>query len=135
MTDLVIEATVCHGCYTVLDAPDNYCRHCGTATANLAALSDGDRATAAFSVRPALVPFAQQPRWSESPWVVLPLLFLILGPFALPLLWQSRRFTLLWKGVLTVLVAGITLLMFWEIWHSLDQAIAPLRELHKLRGF
>ena len=44
MNDLLIETTVCHGCYAVLDAGDNYCRHCGT---NLTGLSDARRGRAA----------------------------------------------------------------------------------------
>jgi ribosomal protein L40E len=134
MSDLVIKATVCPRCHAVLDITDNYCRHCGAASVNLAAQPDGGRAAAAVVARAALAPFAQQPSWSESPWVVLPLLFLILGPFALPLLWRSRRFTLLWKGVLTVITVCVTVFLIWSVWFSVNQALAPLRELEKLQG-
>jgi hypothetical protein len=135
MNDLAIETTVCHGCYALLDAADNYCRHCGIATANLAGLSEGRIAAASFSGKPVLTPSDQQPRWSESPWVVLPLLFLILGPLALPLLWRSRQFTLLWRSVLTVIMVGLTVFLLWSVWFSLQQALTPLRELDKLRRF
>ena len=53
--------------------------------------------------------------WWESPWVVLPLLFVVLGPFALPLLWRSRRFTRPWKTALSVVVVGITLFAVWQV--------------------
>jgi hypothetical protein len=135
MTDLVIEATVCHGCYTVLDATDNYCRHCGAPTVNRAGLPEGDVSAPSFNAPPAFAPAIQPAKWSESPWVVLPLLFLILGPLALPLLWRSRRFTLLWKGVLTVIMVGLTVFLLWSVWFSLQRALAPLRELDQLRGF
>ena len=104
MATIVSETTVCHQCYTALDATDNYCRHCGVTTAHGAGLLDGDRRAASFRDQPAPAPSFQPVKWSESPWVVLPLLFLILGPLALPLLWRSRRFTLVWKGILTVVM-------------------------------
>ena len=135
MSDLVVQKAVCYGCYAVLDVTDNYCRHCGAATANLTGSSHGGSAAVSRGVNPAVACSARQPSFSESPWVVLPLLFLILGPFGLPLLWRSRRFTLLWKGVLTIVVVGLTAWILWAIWFILHQALAPLRELDKLRGF
>jgi hypothetical protein len=66
---------------------------------------------------------------------VLTLLFVVFGPFALPLLWRSRRFTRLWKTVLSLVVVGVTALAVWQIWHVLNQALAPLRQLEKLGGF
>ena len=111
MSDSLPAQLVCQRCYAALDAADNYCRHCGTPTAG-------------------------RPAWWESPWFVLPMLFLVLGPLALPMLWRSRRFTLLWKGVLTVLVVGLTALLLWWIWVSLQQALGPLqKELQKLQRF
>jgi hypothetical protein len=95
MNDLLIETTVCHGCYAVIDAGDNYCRHCGT---NLNGLSDRHGAAGPLGSRPVLASVVQRPKLSESPWVVLPLLFLVLGPLGVPLLWRSRQFSLLWKS-------------------------------------
>jgi hypothetical protein len=135
MSDLVIETTACRECYAVLEATDNYCRHCGTATAHAAGLLDGDTSAASFSVKPAFAPSVQQPKWSESPWVVLPLLFLVLGPFALPLLWRSRRFSRAWKSILTVIMSGVTVYLVWCVWFAVQQALVSLRELDHLRGF
>jgi hypothetical protein len=134
MSSLVIETTVCHGCYAVLDATDNYCRHCGTPTVIQAALSEGDLPAASFATPPAFAPRTQPAKLSESPWVVLPLMFLVLGPFGLPLLWRSRRFTLLWKGVLTAIMAAVTVFFLWSVWFSLHQMLAPLQELDRIRG-
>jgi predicted amidophosphoribosyltransferase len=108
---------ICPQCRAALDAADNYCRRCGAPTANRADSS------------------LPQYKWWESPWVVLALLFLVLGPFALPLLWRSRRFTRLWKYVLTILVAGITAFIVWQIWYLFHQMLAPLRDLQQLQGF
>ena len=116
---------VCCRCRAVLDATDNYCRRCGAATANVAALP-GHRESHQLGGTPT--------RWSESPWVILPLLFLILGPFAIPLLWRSRQFTTPWKYVLTVLVVVITVFCCWKIWALFKQALALTPELQKALG-
>jgi hypothetical protein len=118
-----IAKIVCRRCNAALDAADNYCRRCGEPSANLAGLPGGGRAGWAPSVQP--------PRWSESPWVVLSLLFLVLGPLALPLLWRSRRFTPRWKVVLTVVVTGLTVLLLWQVWFTFQQAMVSLGELEK----
>ncbi len=135
MSDLVIETPVCHECYAVLDATDHYCRQCGMTTAHSAGLSNGDTGAASFRGKPACAPSVRQPKWSESPWVVLPLLFLILGPFALPLLWRSRRFTRVWKIILTVIMLGLTAYLLWCVWFAVHQTLASLRELDNVRGF
>jgi hypothetical protein len=114
MSKPITAEVVCRKCKTVIDSSDNYCRHCGTPT------QTGRAGVAA---------------WWESPAVVLPLLFLVLGPFALPLLWRSRRFTRPWKVALSVIIVGITLYLVWQVWYMLNQALAPLLELEKPHGF
>ncbi|MGO8748227.1 MAG: hypothetical protein ACLQNE_19805 [Thermoguttaceae bacterium] len=107
----IVPVVVCRKCRTTIGASDNYCRHCGTPTGS------GPAGLAA---------------WWESPWVVLPLLFLVAGPFALPLLWRSRRFTRPWKIALSVITVGLPLLVVWQAAQALNQALAPLLELDKL---
>ena len=41
--------------------------------------------------------------WYLKPWVVLLLLFVVLGPFGLPFLYKSPHFNRFWKMVLTAL--------------------------------
>ena len=43
-------------------------------------------------------------KWYYQPWAVLALLFLVLGPFGLPILYKSPKFSRFWKGALTVLI-------------------------------
>jgi hypothetical protein len=135
MSEVMIETAVCHGCYTELADDDNFCRHCGNPTGNLADLSEGDTPTASYVARPDFSRLAQPARLSESPWVVLPVLFLILGPLGLPLLWRSRRFTTGWKIALTVVMVCMTAFLVWSVWYSLHQAMASLQQLDKLGGF
>ena len=49
--------------------------------------------------------------WYYRPWAVVVLLFLVLGPLGLPLLWKSPSFTRGWKIVLTVLMVVYTVML------------------------
>ena len=49
--------------------------------------------------------------WYYRPWAVVVLLFLVLGPLGLPLLWKSPSFTRGWKIVLTVALVVYTALL------------------------
>ena len=49
--------------------------------------------------------------WYYRPWAVVLLLFLVLGPLGLPLLWRSPSFTRGWKIVLTVVMVVYTVLL------------------------
>ena len=42
--------------------------------------------------------------WYLEPWMVILLLFLVLGPFGLPLLYKSPKFNKPWKVLLTLLM-------------------------------
>ena len=50
-------------------------------------------------------------RWYYLPWSVVFLLFFVLGPFGLPLLWRSRGFSKGMKIALTVAVMAYTALL------------------------
>ena len=52
------------------------------------------------------------------PFVLL-LLFVVLGPFALPMLWKSPRFHRSTKWILTVLTLVFTV---WIVWKIIDAA-------------
>jgi Ca2+/H+ antiporter len=47
-------------------------------------------------------------RWYLKPISVILLLFFVLGPFALPLLYRSPRFTKGWKIILTIATISFT---------------------------
>jgi hypothetical protein len=51
------------------------------------------------------------PRWYYRSWSVVFLLFFVLGPFGLPLLWRSRGFSRGMKIALTVTVMAYTALL------------------------
>jgi hypothetical protein len=49
--------------------------------------------------------------WYYRPWAVVVLLFVVLGPLGLPLLWRSPSFTRGWKIALTVAMVVYTALL------------------------
>ena len=47
-------------------------------------------------------------KWYYRPWVVLAMLFFVLGPLGLPLVYKSPAFSRTWKIILTVLMIAYT---------------------------
>lgn len=70
-------------------------------------------------------------KWYYSLWFVLAMLFVVLGPFGLPLLWKSPRFTRSWKGMLTVVVLLYTL---WILIGSIHLGQAVYQRAQELLG-
>jgi len=118
-----IQKIVCRRCFAVLDVSDNFCRLCGAATA-------GDAGAVAASVG---VAATRNSRGTDNPWVVLLMLFAVLGPLALPMLWRSRAFSPLWKTLLTLVMVGVTALLFFLMWLLIVKPLEPL--LKALQGF
>ena len=52
-------------------------------------------------------------RWYLQPIGIILLLFFVLGPFALPLLYRSPRFTKGWKIVLTIATISFTVYLLF----------------------
>jgi hypothetical protein len=120
MDDPVLANTICPLCHSDLDVGDNFCRRCGSP--NGRAGSAGTTTPVAVNAHLSPVQFKS---W-ESPWIILTLLFAVLGPFAIPLLWRSRRFTIVWKNIITVLVLAEMVLLVWVFWLVLQYLYAPL---------
>lgn len=71
-------------------------------------------------------------QWYLKPWVVLVLIFFVLGPFALPLLYKSPKFSRSRKILLTVLtvaytgyLVGVTL----ALWRSVSSELTQIQTL------
>jgi hypothetical protein len=137
---------VCPTCCAVLDAGDSFCRRCGASTVVAAGLVEERDAGVPSSHSPcppspqlpplpsspppgATPPAAGQTPWLENVWVVLAMLFLALGPLALPMLWRSRQFSLTWKVILTVLVLLVVVLIVAVLWYVFNQLLAPLESI------
>ncbi|MGD0489546.1 MAG: hypothetical protein ABSB94_20450 [Syntrophorhabdales bacterium] len=56
---------------------------------------------------------APNPGWYLRPFVIILLLFFVLGPFGLPLLFKSPRFSKTWKIILTMAVVVYTVYLIF----------------------
>ena len=68
-------------------------------------------------------------RWYHGIWFVLIMLFLVLGPFGLPLLWRSPRFNRPAKITLTVILAVYTYCLFAVTAKAVQLALSQLESL------
>ncbi len=60
-------------------------------------------------------------RYSLPVWVVLFLLFFVLGPLAFGILWRNERFTRNAKWALTIIVTIYSAIIIYLIWSLLGQ--------------
>lgn len=65
----------------------------------------------------------QETKWYLRPTIILVLLFFVLGPFALPLLYKSPKFNPTWKIILTVLVVVYTVYLVVVTFNTSNQVM------------
>lgn len=70
-------------------------------------------------------------KWYLNPVIVVLLLFFVLGPFALPLLYKSPKFSKTSKTILTIVVTVYTLFL---IFASLEIGRELYIRMEELRG-
>ena len=87
------------------------------------------------SPKPWLGPRTLGDRVADSRVAVVVLLFAVLGPFALPWLWRSRKFSRPWKVALTILVLILTVVIAWDLWREVNRLRESLRELQEAGVF
>ncbi len=51
----------------------------------------------------------QEKKWYYQPWVVILLLFFVLGPLGLPFVYKSPKFNKFWKIILTIAMVFYTI--------------------------
>lgn len=73
-------------------------------------------------------------KWYYRPGVVILLLFLVLGPFGLPLLYKSPRFNRTWKAILTILTILYTGYLIWATIQSIEAFSRSVAQLQALLG-
>ena len=95
------DATIpfCASCGAPLTAAANFCDQCGT-------------------IRGGAIPPSPTPktRWYHNVWFVLAMLFFVLGPFGLPLVWKNPRLSRAVK-------IGLTLAMILYTWWLIDLTV------------
>jgi len=72
----------------------------------------------------------EKEKWYLTVPGVLALLFFVLGPLALPLLYKSPKFSLLAKIILTILVLGVTLVVVNILINSLKTLYTQMEQLN-----
>lgn len=81
----------CSACAAIAPAEAAFCSRCG------------------FPLTAGATPTrAAQAKWYHNPWVVLCLVFFVLGPFGLPLVWSSPKFSNRVKFLLTLVTLAYT---------------------------
>ncbi len=106
--------TACPGCGAVAASLSRFCSACGL-------LLDPS------------APEAASPRgkWHHNVWFVLVMLFLVLGPFGLPLVWKNPRFSPSVKWMLTLLTFVYTA---WLLVVTMNAAQTALRSVHQFNS-
>lgn len=62
----------------------------------------------------------QKPKWFYEPWVVLLIIFLAAGPFGLPLLYKSPKFSRSAKIIFTILTLAFTFYLIYLTIHMVQ---------------
>ena len=114
MNDVTKDST-CPMCQTVLAPGDVLCSQCRERLV---------RSTRTSQSHPT-------PRWYYNPWFVLVMLFFVMGPFGLPLVWKNPHFSRWVKIALTLAMALYTVLLV-ELTVKMVQAV--LNEAHQLNS-
>ena len=133
LADPGIERAICADCFSLTSTYDRFCRRCGSETNSSNAESiwnDGQIGSERSSV---VSSPGKQPNSLDSPWFVLLMLFIVLGPLGLPLLWRSARFSIFWKVLLTSALAMITGCVLLSIWQVAQMSLGPLLQLSQFK--
>ena len=83
----------CLACGAATATPATYCSRCGKA------------------LNPSQPPASSGLKWYQNFWFVLLLLFFVLGPFGLPLVWKNPRFSRAIKILLTLVMVVYTVVL------------------------
>jgi hypothetical protein len=127
-----IQRIVCPGCSAFVDVGDDYCRRCGVPVSDRFGESPGARRSQTIvPIPPELVAgsVGDSSEVLENRILVLMMLFLALGPLALPMLWRSRGFSPLWKVLLTAIVTGLFVVLLFLLWLVVAKAVEPFSQL------
>ena len=74
-------------------------------------------------------------KWYHNPWFVLVMLFFVLGPFGLPLVWGNPRFSNGVKLALTLAVAAYTIWLVGFTVHVIRAVLEGLRAFNATLQF
>ena len=110
--------TVCPGCSATLPADAKFCSHCGCLLGGGAAAPQG---------RPA--------KWYHNIWFVLFMLFFVLGPFGLGLVWGNPRFSRGIKIALTLVMVVYTIALVELTMRAVEAVMSQVNALNSTLSF
>ena len=116
MMDDAAKMEICVACGATTATPATYCSQCGK------------------PLDPAHHPALPAAKWHQNVWIVLVLLFFVLGPFGLSLVWKNPRFSRAVKITLTlamvvytVVLVQITIQVFQAVTKEVNQFNSTLQ--------
>ena len=74
-------------------------------------------------------------KWYHNIWVTLCLLFFVVGPFGLPLVWTNPRFSRTVKWLLTGAMVLYTVVLAWLTLQMIRAVSQDMRELDQVFRF
>ena len=112
-----ISSGKCPMCEVPIGTVAKFCANCG------------------MSLRTGISQAAGKPRWYHNVWFVLFLLFFVLGPFALPLVWKNPKFPKTVKITLTVVMAILCFVIVQLVIHLYSVVSYHLEQFDATMGF
>lgn len=121
MSEPLLPSTKCQRCGAEIAAGGRFCSMCGAPRPGVVRAEAVDQPTVP---QHRATPPGKRVGWQYSRGVVLLMLFALLGPLALSLLWRSPEFSRFWKIVLTLLVVAVTIFVVWVLWFMVADLLA-----------
>ena len=108
-----MDARTCRVCHAPVAPEAQFCSGCGSPLS-----------------RPATTEPSARPKWYYNIWFVLVMLFLVLGPFGLPLVWKNPRFSRMTKILLTGAMVLYTLALVGVVVRAVGAVMEQVRQLN-----
>ena len=112
------DLSTCPSCGAAAPLEAAYCGHCGKPL---------QLTTALHAAAPG--------KWYHNIWLVLFMLFFVLGPFGLPLVWKNPRFSQTVKIILTVAMALYTLALVQTVMVAAKIVTEQITQFQSAIGF
>lgn len=101
------QRVLCKKCGRFLEADNAFCPHCGARQSN-------------------------DDAWYYNPFLILIMAFVALGPFAIPLVWKSKKMTVTVKTAMTVIILAYTALCCYLFYVVLAFEFRHLGEIDRM---
>ena len=66
--------------------------------------------------------------WYHRPVAIVLLAIFVLGPLAIPLVWQTPAWGPRGRWIATVLIVAYTVLLCWQVWVAVEFALKQMQQ-------